>query len=398
MSSLSRLKIKLPGSFFRSKTRLMALLSIALLAIGLLVFGLWQSTKAKQKPVDNSAVVKLVGPRTIAVQSGSLLEQKFNISDVEKEQITTPLLLVTGAVVARLPAGSNPMEDRWQFNSIELAGVYADWQRARAEKEFNTKRLVKIRELTAAQYNSQKLAVERLRKLVATGTEAIRDLTAAEANLLEVQLEGQKSVYEAETALTMATRTRAALERTLLQEGVDPALLENATPGTSLIMADVPELRISWVSVGQACVAKFYGLPDQSFIGKVKSLAPTLSAQRHTLRVFFELQDANNQFKPGMYAEIGLGTDPRAAILVPTDGVLHSQDADFVFIAAGAGLWQIAEVQVGESIGDRVEILNGLQGGERIIGNGAILLKPMLVQALLNEEANKKMQPEGVKP
>ncbi|MFA6072100.1 MAG: hypothetical protein WC810_26340, partial [Janthinobacterium sp.] len=164
MSSLFRLKSNLPGSFFQSKIRLLALLSIALLAIGLLVFGLWQSTKTKQKPVDNSAVVKLVGPRTIAVQPGSLLEQKFNISDVKKEQITTPLLLVTGAVVARLPAGSNPMEDRWQFNSIELSGVYADWQRARAEKEFNTKRLVKIRELTAAQYNSQKLAVERLRK------------------------------------------------------------------------------------------------------------------------------------------------------------------------------------------------------------------------------------------
>ncbi|MDP1774417.1 MAG: efflux RND transporter periplasmic adaptor subunit [Methylobacter sp.] len=396
MSSLFRLKINLPGSFFQPKIRLIALLSIALLSIALLVFGLWQSNKTEQKPVDNSAVVKLVGPRTIAVQPGSLLEQKFNISDVKKEQITTPLLLVTGAVVARLPAGSNPMEDRWQFNSIELSGVYADWQRARAEKEFNTKRLVKIRELTAAQYNSQKLAVERLRKLVATGTEAIRDLTAAEANLLQVQLEGQKSVYEAETALTMSTRSRAALERTLLQEGVDPLLLENAAPGTSLIMADVPELRISWVSVGQACVAKFYGLPDQSFIGKVKSLAPTLSAQRHTLRAFFELQDANNQFKPGMYAEIGLGTDPRATILVPTDGVLHSENTDFVFIAAGAGLWQITEVQVGESIGDRVEILKGLQGGERIIGNGAILLKPMLVQALLN--ANKEMKPESVKP
>lgn len=362
------------------------------------MLGAWQQTEAEQKPLDNSAVVKLVGPRTIAVQPGSLLEQKFDIFEVQKEQITTPLLLVTGAVVARLPAGSSPMEDRWQFNSIELSGVYADWQRARAEKEFNAKRLVKIRELTAAQYNSQKLAVDRLRKLVATGTEAIRDLTAAEANLLQVQLEGQKSVYEAETALTVATRSRAALERTLLQEGVDPLLLENATPGTSLIMADVPELRISWVSVGQACVTKFYGLPEQTFIGKVKSLAPTLSAQRHTLRVFFELQDTNNQFKPGMYAEIGLGTDPRAAILVHTDGVLHSENADFVFISDGPGLWRIREVQVGESIGDRVEILKGLEGGERIIGNGAILLKPMLVQALVNDDAKKEMQAEGVKP
>ncbi len=167
----------------------------ALLLIAMSAPGLWQSTPAEQTSVDNGAVVQLVGPKTIAVQSGSLLEQKFSISEVKKEQITTPLLLVTGAVVARLPSGGGPMEDRWQFNSIELSGVYADWQRVRAEKEFNAKRLIKIRELTAAQYNSQKLAVDRLRKLVATGTEAIRDLIAAEANLLQVQLTVNKSTF-----------------------------------------------------------------------------------------------------------------------------------------------------------------------------------------------------------
>jgi len=108
MSSSFRVKFNLPRSFVRSKVYLTALL-ISLLSIALLTPGLWQQTEAEQKPVDNSAVVQLVGPRTIAVQPGSLLEQKFNISDVQKDQITTPLLLVTGAVVARLPAGSSPI-------------------------------------------------------------------------------------------------------------------------------------------------------------------------------------------------------------------------------------------------------------------------------------------------
>ncbi|CAA9891010.1 RND transporter [Candidatus Methylobacter favarea] len=371
--------------------RLLAVMSIpAFLAAG-------RQVAAVPQKADTTAVVELVAPRIIAVKTGSLLEQKLSISAVQKEQITTPLLTVAGAVVARLPQGSGPMEDRWQFNSIELSGVYADWQRARAEKEFNARRLIKIRELTAAQLNSQKLAVDRLRKLVATGTEAIRDLTAAEANLLQVQLEGQKAVYEAETALTVATRSRAALERKLLQEGVDPLLLESSSSGISLIMADVPELRISLVAIGQSCIAQFYGIPDEKFTGKVRSLAPTLSAQRHTLRVFFELNDKDDQFKPGMYAEIGLGTDPRAAILVPTDGVLHSENTDFVLISAGPGLWRITQVEVGENINDRVEILKGLQGNERIIGNGAILLKPMLVQALQKDTAGAKNQAPGLK-
>ncbi|MGH8553621.1 MAG: efflux RND transporter periplasmic adaptor subunit, partial [Methylococcales bacterium] len=215
------------------------------------------------------------------------------------------------------------------------------------------------------------------------------------ANLLQVQMEGQKDVYEAETAFTVSNRNRAALERKLLQEGVDPLLLESSASGVSLVMADVPELRIGLVSVGQACVARFYGIPEQQFAGKVRSLAPALSAERHTLRVFFELSDKTDQFKPGMYAEIGLGTDPRDAILVPTDGVLHSGNSDYVLIGAGPGLWRITEVNVGENIDDHVEILKGLQGNERIIGNGAILLKPMLVQSLQNEEVGNKTQSAG---
>ncbi|MDD5461427.1 MAG: efflux RND transporter periplasmic adaptor subunit [Methylococcales bacterium] len=383
-------------NYLKHYSRLNNILTVSMI-LAALFCGSWQQAAADQKEASATevpAVVQLAEPRVIGVKAGSLLEKKFNISIVQKERINTPLLVVTGAVVARLPMGSTPMEDRWQFNSIELSGVYADWQRAQAEKNFNIKRLVKIRELTAAQYNSHKLAVDRLRKLVATGTEAIRDLTAAEANLLQVQLEGQKDVYEAETALTVATRSRAALERKLLQEGVDPLLLESSAPGVSLVMADVPEIRIGLVRVEQACVARFYGIPNQQFSGKVRSLAPTLSAERHTLRVFFELNDQSDQFKPGMYAEIGLGTDPRDAILVPIDGVLHSGNSDYVLINAGPGLWRITEVDVGESANDRIEILKGLQGGEHIIGNGAILLKPMLVQALQNDEADKK-SPSG---
>ena len=371
---------------------------IGLLAVLSII--LWKVTtnnETSTQALDTSPVVSLVKSRIIGVKSGSLLEKKFITSTVQEDQVSTPLLIVTGAVVARLPKGTGPIEDRWQFNSLDLSAVYADWLRVSTEKEFNYKRLAKIHELTAAQYNSQKIAVERLRKLVATGTEAIRDLTSAEANLLQVQLEGQKDIYEAETALTVATRTRAALERKLFQEGIDPLLLEHSSPGIALIMADVPELKIRQVSVGQSCTARFYGLSEQSFSGKVRSLAPTLSPERHTLRVFFELNDQHDQFKPGMYAEIGLGTDPRPAILIPTDSVLHSQNSDYVLVNAGSGLWRITEVQVGENVDDHVEILKGLQGGEVIIGSGAILLKPMLVQALQNEAPNEKNVTTGAK-
>ncbi|QJD31024.1 efflux RND transporter periplasmic adaptor subunit [Methylococcus geothermalis] len=356
----------------------------------ILAVGGWRFWPASPPPaVDrapNSATAAVAGPLLISVKPGSLLEQKFEIPTVRKEHIVTPLVMVTGAVMARLRPGKEALEDRWQFSNVELSGIYADWEKARTEMDFDAKRLKKTRELTAAQLQSQERVVERLRKLVATGTEAVRDLAMAEATLLEIQLEGQKAVFEAESALTQATHSHADLERQLLQAGVDPALLEHADADSAMMMADVPEVRISLVKPGQACEAHFFGLPGQTFHGTVRSLAPALSSERRTLRVFFELDDSRGQLKPGMYAEIGLGTDPREAVLVPSDGVLHIGGTDFVLTDAGVGLWRVTPVQVGERAGERVEILDGLKGGERLIGNGAILLKPLVVEALLKSK------------
>jgi cobalt-zinc-cadmium efflux system membrane fusion protein len=196
------------------------------------------------------------------------------------------------------------------------------------------------------------------------------------------QLEGQKAVFEAEAAVNVGTRNRAALERQLFQAGVDPHLLERAPEGATIVMADIPEAKVGLVAAGQACEARFYGFPDTAFPGKVSSLAPTLSGERRTLRVFFELNDQQGRLKPGMYAEIGLGTDPRQTVLLPPDSVLHIGRADYVLVETGSGVWQVTEVKVGEQDGTRVEILDGLQGGERVIGSGAILLKPVVVRAV----------------
>lgn len=360
----------------------------------LLVVVLWrfvaEAPRPTAAPPAEPPAVRLVAPALIAVQPGSPLEHKLETTTIRKERIQTPLLTVTGAVMARLRTGPGTSEDRWQFSSVELSGIFADWERAATEVEFSSKELAKTRELVAAQEAAQARVVERLRKLVATGTEAVRDLSAAEAQLLQTQLEGQKSVFQVESALTQALHSQADLTRRLLQAGVDPALLKKVAPGAALVMADVPEVRLGLVAVGQACEARFYGLPGQTFKGVVRSLAPALSPERRTLRVFFELDDREGRLKPGMYAEIGLGTDPRTAVLAPADGVLHIAGADYVLVAAGPSEWRIAEVQVGERSGESVEILGGLGGGETLIGNGAILLKPLLVQALLQSSKPPK--------
>jgi multidrug efflux pump subunit AcrA (membrane-fusion protein) len=150
-----------------------------------------------------------------------------------------------------------------------------------------------------------------------------------------------------------------------------------------IVLADVPEGRLNRVKVGQGCQATFFGIPNQRFSGKVTSIAPVLSKERRSLRVLFVINDPDDKLRPGMFAEIGLGTDPRDAILATADGVLHIGRADYVLTAAeDMNTWRVTEVQVGEPHGGEVEILDGLKDGERIIGKGAILFKPLVIRSL----------------
>src|SRR5439155_8667 len=163
-----------------------------------------------------------------------------------------------------------------------------------------------------------------------------------------------------------------AVARQLQRSGLETDIFQKATRDDDLVVADVPEAKVSRVQVGQSCEARFFGLPNETFEGKVYSLSPVLSKERLTLRVLFKLFDPNAHLRPGMFAEIGLGTDPRTILRIPADGVVHVGRFDYVLLRNGADTWRVTELRLGESFGLEVEVLDGLKRGDRILGRGAI--------------------------
>ncbi len=352
---------------------------------GVLAYLLWPANRTPEdaaRKVEEVEIVKLVGPHQLSIQSDTPLEEKLVVAPVERERTSAPLLKVTGSIVARLPPGKEKelAEGRWDFNSPDLSSAYADWIKARADVPFNEKQLQTIRELSAATMNAKKEVADRLQKLVQAGTDPEKDLAAAKADYLQAKIQAQKDEHEADTAVKNAKRTLATLERQLYQAGIDPDLLTKATESTAIVVAEVPEARVGLAQPGQACVADFYAFPERKFTGRVGSLAPTLSKDRRTLRVFFQVSDPEGLLKPGMFAEIGLGTDVRERLTIPADGVLHVGQSDYVVQAGEAGVWKIAKINTGEQNGNRIEVLQGLKSGDRVVAAGAILLKPYVVR------------------
>jgi len=346
-------------------------------------------TPAAPTPVEDSSrtakteAVELAGPGLVRIHPGTSLETKLQTHKVESTVINSPILTVTGTVVASLRPGNENRSDFWQFSAPDVLTAYSDWQKATADIAFTEKQLERTNELANARIGSQRKVVDRLKKLVNAGTDTPKDLAAEETRLLEFQLQGQKEIYEAQTAVRLAKRSEAVLARQVQQAGLEPEMLRAATSDTDIVMADVPEGASGGVRVGEGCEATFFGLPDQIFTGKVDRIAPVLSAERRTLRILFIIHDPHDLLRPGMFAEIGLGTDDREALLIPADGVIHIGRSDYALVATGeTNAWRITEVHVGEPHDAQVEVHSGIASGDTIIGKGAILLKPAAVNAL----------------
>jgi len=155
----------------------------------------------------------------------------------------------------------------------------------------------------------------------------------------------------------------------------------------AIIAADVPEMKIGLVHVGQRCEMRFYGLPDRVYSGHVEQLGSTVTPDRRTLRVFLHVEDKAGDLRPGMFGEVAIGTEERQAIRVLETSVLHLDLQDFVLVSAGADTWRAAPVRIGEGRGGRCDVIDGLAAGDRVIDRGAILLKGLLAQSLMEAAA-----------
>ena len=137
-------------------------------------------------------------------------------------------------------------------------------------------------------------------------------------------------------------RIASSLERRFQQAGLDPQVFKAPEEDMALIVANVPEQKMTLIKEDQSCTAQLYGYPGQKFDGHVERIGATVSQDRRAVRVLFHLTDLHDQMKPGMFAEIGLGTDVRPALLVPAEAMLHVGSTDYLLIEAAVGRWRIA--------------------------------------------------------
>ncbi|HWQ55411.1 MAG TPA: efflux RND transporter periplasmic adaptor subunit [Bryobacteraceae bacterium] len=140
------------------------------------------------------------------------------------------------------------------------------------------------------------------------------------------------------------------------------------------IMADVFENEASMVKLGQAVTVRPSYTPSKVFTARVSYIQPQVDAMTRTLKVRLEADNPNLELKPDMFADVTFSVPMPRKVTVPAEAVLDAGIRQTVFVDRGNGYLEPRQVQTGERVGDRVEVVSGLKAGERVATSGNFLI------------------------
>jgi len=146
--------------------------------------------------------------------------------------------------------------------------------------------------------------------------------------------------------------------------------------GIVWVLAEVYEQDLPFVQLGQEAVVKAASFPDREFRGRVTFIYPTVDQKTRTARVRLEFENPGYFLKPGMFVSVQIQAElADSAVLAPDSAVLRSGAKNTVFVERGDGKFEARDVALGvESGDDMVQVISGLNAGERIVTSGQFLL------------------------
>jgi membrane fusion protein, copper/silver efflux system len=106
----------------------------------------------------------------------------------------------------------------------------------------------------------------------------------------------------------------------------------------------------------------------------VTEVLPVFDPTTRTLKVRLETDNPGYVLRSNMFVDVELPVSYPSAIVIPADAVLDSGLRKTVFMDRGNGFFEPREVETGRDIGNQVEIVEGLDAGERIVVSGNFLV------------------------
>ena len=152
-------------------------------------------------------------------------------------------------------------------------------------------------------------------------------------------------------------------------------IMSLADLSTVWLQAEIFESQAEWVAAGQAAEARLDYMPGEVFTGQVDYVYPVLDPKTRTLRARLLFENPGERLKPNMYASVSIyGKLHPNALSIPRESLIRAPDRDRVVVALGDGKFRVHEVLTGMESGEYVEILAGLEEGDKVVSSAQFLL------------------------
>lgn len=185
--------------------------------------------------------------------------------------------------------------------------------------------------------------------------------------------QAQADVDNAKTFLTY-TKIKAPFAGIVTKKAINVGDL--ASPGNTLLEiegqqqyrleAQVDEATMQYAAQGSLVSVYLDAIPGEDISGTVTEIAPSADPNSRTFVVKIELPN-NPKIKTGMFGRVRFNTGEKEVLAIPVDAVITRGQLTSVFVLDEENAAHMRLITTGNQYKDRIEVLSGLDPGERIV-------------------------------
>ena len=134
------------------------------------------------------------------------------------------------------------------------------------------------------------------------------------------------------------------------------------------VFVNISEQYFASVKVGMPVKLTVDIFPDEEFTGTVSLIYPALDPSTRTFKVEVKVPNAKRTLRPGMYARTTFDMGSREGVMVPDVAVQKQVGSAerYLYVIVGDSVAERRSIKVGRQVGDRVDILSGVEPGEPV--------------------------------
>ncbi|HEV2423761.1 MAG TPA: efflux RND transporter periplasmic adaptor subunit [Terriglobia bacterium] len=194
------------------------------------------------------------------------------------------------------------------------------------------------------------------------------------------QLSSAQGRYDAAQAQLSYAEIKSPIDGVVTDRPLYPG--EMATPGSPLLTimdlsrvvarAHLPAAEAALVKVGDSASFEAPGVTE-AVPARVMLVSPALDPGSTTVQVWVEAVNHDNQLKVGSTVHVTMVAEiVKNALLVPSSAVLTSPDGKTSVMSVGSDdVAHQTDVRLGIKEGDQVQVMSGLESGQKVVSEGA---------------------------